>query len=188
MEEVEEAALLPAAPTRRSGKLDRTVQYRFFRRSNFLALRDKPKTNATPTFHTANAAVDYRDEPLGFVFADVAGAEGHLGIARNKITPRMLVAKIRRSVATEIGMFCGVPQISYCVATAELLALVDNLSQVSFTMLKPAEPMVEGWGVSDRRARGRPAADLSAKHCGTICLISEGRALQGSDRAIRRSD
>jgi hypothetical protein len=40
MEEVEEAALLPAAPTLRSGKLDRPVQYRFFRRSNFLALRD----------------------------------------------------------------------------------------------------------------------------------------------------
>ena len=39
MEEVEEAALLPAAPTLRSGKLDRPVQYRFFRRSNFLALR-----------------------------------------------------------------------------------------------------------------------------------------------------
>ena len=39
MEEVEEAALLPAAPTVRSGKLDRPVQYRFFRRSNFLALR-----------------------------------------------------------------------------------------------------------------------------------------------------
>ena len=30
MEEVEEAALLPAAPTLRSGKLDRPVQYRFF--------------------------------------------------------------------------------------------------------------------------------------------------------------
>jgi hypothetical protein len=28
--------LLPAAPTLRSGKLDRPVQYRFFRRSNFL--------------------------------------------------------------------------------------------------------------------------------------------------------
>src|SRR4029077_16631930 len=40
MEKVEEAALLPAAPTLRSGKLDRPVQYRFFRRSNFLALRD----------------------------------------------------------------------------------------------------------------------------------------------------
>ena len=40
MEEVEEAALLPAAPTLRSGKLDRPVQYRFFRRSNFLALRE----------------------------------------------------------------------------------------------------------------------------------------------------
>ena len=32
MEEVEEAALLPAAPTLRSGKLDRPVQYKFFRR------------------------------------------------------------------------------------------------------------------------------------------------------------
>ena len=39
IEEVEEAALLPAAPTLRSGKLDRPVQYRFFRPSNFLALR-----------------------------------------------------------------------------------------------------------------------------------------------------
>jgi transposase len=39
MEEVEEAALLPAAKTLRSSKLDRPVQYRFFRRSNFLALR-----------------------------------------------------------------------------------------------------------------------------------------------------
>jgi hypothetical protein len=39
MEEVEEAALLPAAPTLRSGKLDRPVPYRFLRRSNFLALR-----------------------------------------------------------------------------------------------------------------------------------------------------
>ena len=29
------------APTLRSGKLDRPVQYRFFRRSNFLALRDQ---------------------------------------------------------------------------------------------------------------------------------------------------
>jgi hypothetical protein len=40
MEEVEEAALLPVAPTLRSGKRDRPVQYRFFRRSNFLAIRD----------------------------------------------------------------------------------------------------------------------------------------------------
>jgi hypothetical protein len=48
MEEVEEAALLPATPTLRSGKLDRPVQYRFFRRSNFLALRDSvPYTTRT---------------------------------------------------------------------------------------------------------------------------------------------
>ena len=33
--EIEEAALLPIAPTLRSGKLDRPVKYRFFRRSNF---------------------------------------------------------------------------------------------------------------------------------------------------------
>jgi transposase len=31
--------LLPVAPTLRSGKLDRPVKYRFFRRSNFLAIR-----------------------------------------------------------------------------------------------------------------------------------------------------
>jgi hypothetical protein len=31
--------LLPVAPTLRSGKLDRLVKYRFFRRSNFLAKR-----------------------------------------------------------------------------------------------------------------------------------------------------
>jgi hypothetical protein len=34
-----EAALLPVAPTLRSGKLDRPVKYRFFRRSNILAIR-----------------------------------------------------------------------------------------------------------------------------------------------------
>jgi cytosine deaminase len=39
MEEVKQAALLPVAPTLRSGKLNRPVQYRFFRRSNILALR-----------------------------------------------------------------------------------------------------------------------------------------------------
>jgi hypothetical protein len=37
--EIEEAALLPIAPTLPSGKLDRPVKYRFFRRSNFLAIR-----------------------------------------------------------------------------------------------------------------------------------------------------
>src|SRR5262245_34393096 len=37
--EVAEAALLPLAPTLRSGKLDRSVKYRFFRRYNFLAIR-----------------------------------------------------------------------------------------------------------------------------------------------------
>jgi hypothetical protein len=35
IEEVAEAALLPVAPTLRSGKLDRPVKYRCFRRSNF---------------------------------------------------------------------------------------------------------------------------------------------------------
>ena len=35
IEEVAEAALLPVAPTLRSGKLDRPVKYRFFGRSNF---------------------------------------------------------------------------------------------------------------------------------------------------------
>jgi hypothetical protein len=40
IEEVAEAALLPVAPTLRSGKLDRPVKYRFFGRSNFLAIRD----------------------------------------------------------------------------------------------------------------------------------------------------
>jgi hypothetical protein len=39
--EIEEAALLPIAPTLRSGKLDRPVKYRFFRRSNFLAIRER---------------------------------------------------------------------------------------------------------------------------------------------------
>src|SRR5215831_19161916 len=40
IEEAAEAALLPVAPTLRSGKLDRPVKYRFFRRSNILAIRD----------------------------------------------------------------------------------------------------------------------------------------------------
>src|SRR5215475_2722514 len=40
IEEVAEAALLPVAPTLRSGKLDRPVKFRFFRRSNILAIRD----------------------------------------------------------------------------------------------------------------------------------------------------
>src|SRR5215510_14199789 len=40
IEEVAEAALLPVAPTLRSGKLDRPVKYRRFRRSNILAIRD----------------------------------------------------------------------------------------------------------------------------------------------------
>ena len=40
--EIEEAALLPIAPTLPSGKLDRPVKYRFFRRSNFLAIRGRP--------------------------------------------------------------------------------------------------------------------------------------------------
>src|SRR5215475_2474815 len=39
IEEVAEAALLPVAPTLRSGKLDRPVKYRRFRRSNILAIR-----------------------------------------------------------------------------------------------------------------------------------------------------
>src|SRR5215470_6823412 len=39
IEEVAEAALLPVAPTLRSGKLDRPVKYRFLRRSNILAIR-----------------------------------------------------------------------------------------------------------------------------------------------------
>jgi hypothetical protein len=40
IEEVGQAALLPVAQTLRSGKLDRPVKYRFFRRSNILAIRD----------------------------------------------------------------------------------------------------------------------------------------------------
>src|SRR5262245_19193322 len=40
IEEVAEAALLPVASTLRSGKLDRPVKYRRFRRSNILAIRD----------------------------------------------------------------------------------------------------------------------------------------------------
>src|SRR5215831_4157348 len=40
IEEVAEAALLPVAPTLRSGKLDRPVKYRFFRRCDILAIRD----------------------------------------------------------------------------------------------------------------------------------------------------
>src|SRR5262252_4780620 len=39
IEEVAEAALLPVAPTLRSGKLDRPVKYRFFRRCDILAIR-----------------------------------------------------------------------------------------------------------------------------------------------------
>src|SRR5215472_5423695 len=39
IEEVAEVALLPVAPTLRSGKLDRPVKYRRFRRSNILAIR-----------------------------------------------------------------------------------------------------------------------------------------------------
>jgi len=53
MEEVEEAALLPAAQTLRSGKLDRPVQYRFFRRSNFLALRLRINAPASPILGNA---------------------------------------------------------------------------------------------------------------------------------------
>src|SRR5215467_15702830 len=41
IEEVAEAALLPVAPTLRSGKLDRPVKYRFFRRCDILAIRDR---------------------------------------------------------------------------------------------------------------------------------------------------
>src|SRR6516165_6758528 len=40
IKEVAEAALLPVAPTLRSGKLDRPVKYRFFRRCDILAIRD----------------------------------------------------------------------------------------------------------------------------------------------------
>ena len=39
IEEVAEAALLPVAPTLHSGKLDRPVKYRFFRRCDILAIR-----------------------------------------------------------------------------------------------------------------------------------------------------
>jgi hypothetical protein len=39
IEEVAEAALLLVAPTLRTGKLDRPVKYRRFRRSNILAIR-----------------------------------------------------------------------------------------------------------------------------------------------------
>src|SRR5262249_42386099 len=39
IEEVAEAALLPVASTLRSGKLDRPVKYKRFRRSNILAIR-----------------------------------------------------------------------------------------------------------------------------------------------------
>ena len=39
IEVVAEAALLPVAPTLRSGKLDRPVKYRRFRRSNIWAIR-----------------------------------------------------------------------------------------------------------------------------------------------------
>ena len=41
IEEVAEAALLPVAPTLRTGQLDRPVKYRFFRRCNILAIRDR---------------------------------------------------------------------------------------------------------------------------------------------------
>src|SRR5215475_13207174 len=45
IEEVAEAALLPVAPTLRSGKLDCPVKYRFLRRSNILAIRAKTGLN-----------------------------------------------------------------------------------------------------------------------------------------------
>src|SRR5262250_2600371 len=41
IEEVAEAALLPVAPTLRSGKLDRPVKYRFFPRCDILAIRGR---------------------------------------------------------------------------------------------------------------------------------------------------
>jgi len=44
--EVAEAALVPVAPTLRSGKLDRPVKYRFFRRSNILAIRGSQQGEA----------------------------------------------------------------------------------------------------------------------------------------------
>ena len=44
IEEVAEAALLPVAPTLRTGKLDRPVKYRRFRRSNILAIRDEARS------------------------------------------------------------------------------------------------------------------------------------------------
>src|SRR6516162_11391830 len=41
IKEVAEAALLPVAPTLRSGKLDRPVKYRFFRRCDILTRDEK---------------------------------------------------------------------------------------------------------------------------------------------------
>jgi hypothetical protein len=51
VDEVEEAALLPVAPTLRSDKLDRPVKYRFFRRSNFLAIRATISTKLREIHH-----------------------------------------------------------------------------------------------------------------------------------------
>src|SRR4029453_11199714 len=66
MEEVEEAALLPAAKTLRSSKLDRPVQYRFFRRSNFLALRANStdrEGSAPPSAASAQASTKCHGSP-----------------------------------------------------------------------------------------------------------------------------
>src|SRR5262245_35202928 len=53
IEKVAEAALLPVASTLRSGKLDRPVKYKRFRRSNILAIRGNSSFSISEMWTTA---------------------------------------------------------------------------------------------------------------------------------------
>src|SRR4029453_15923350 len=69
IEEVAEAALLPVAPTLRSGKLDRPVKYKFFRRSNILAIRVQQQRE-TRMFRCLLWALAAAVQPKALLIAD----------------------------------------------------------------------------------------------------------------------
>src|SRR6516165_1795299 len=81
IEVVAEAALLPVAPTLRTGKLDRPVKYRRFRRTNILAIRDRlePRTQLARLVLLAQYTVERGD--LGTDRLDLPNKD-HQGCAR----------------------------------------------------------------------------------------------------------
>src|SRR6516225_8580033 len=90
IEEVAEAALLPVAPTLRTGKLDRPVKYRRFRRSNILAIREGTEGFRDPP---------QRSRHQGYVLRTLSDwTHRHSAAVRKRSRPRALPGAVRQDV------------------------------------------------------------------------------------------